>query len=50
MGLSEPKIQARSLRTEILFDDGGILKIYHLGRKATESEVRSGGLGIGKGL
>lgn len=34
-----------SVRTEILFDNGGILRIYHLGRKAYEIEVRSGGMG-----
>jgi hypothetical protein len=31
-----------SVRTEILFDDSGILEIYHLGRQAAETEVGRG--------
>jgi hypothetical protein len=49
-GILGPRARPGGIRTEILFDDGGVLKIYHRGRKANESEVQSGVLGTGKGL
>ena len=45
MGYLCPRGGPGSVRTEILFDNGGILRIQHLGRKASEIEVRSGGMG-----
>jgi hypothetical protein len=38
-----------SVHTEILFDDDGILEIYHVGRKATKTDVEERGKNLGKG-
>jgi hypothetical protein len=39
-----------SVHTEIFFDDDGILEIYHVSRKATKTDVRSGERILGKVL
>jgi hypothetical protein len=39
MGCLGPRARPGSVRTKILFDDGGILEIYHLERQATLTGV-----------
>ena len=34
-----PGAEPGSVRTEIPFNDGGVLEIYHIGNQATETEV-----------
>jgi hypothetical protein len=41
-GLFRPKTQARNVRTEVIFDDGGIMEIYHICRQAIETKTGRG--------
>ena len=34
-----PRARPRHIRTRIVFDDRGIMEIYHIGRQATETEA-----------
>ena len=38
-GRSSPELGQEIGRTEVLFEDGGVLEIDHIGRKAAEAKV-----------